>query len=95
VVIETSDGTYEEEATYCDGSLDAVMDALACLIPVSALTVSPFSLSAGDVVVAKVQAHNGRGWGSLSVENTAGAVIITVPHTMDAPARDSATTTIS
>jgi hypothetical protein len=71
------------------------MDALSCLIPVSALTVSPFTLSAGDVVVAKVQAHNGRGWGSLSAPNTAGAVIITVPHTMDPPVRAAATTTIS
>jgi hypothetical protein len=95
VVIQSSTSSFEEETTYCDGSLAAVMDALSCLIPVSALTVSPFTLSAGDIVVAKVQAHNGRGWGSLSDPNTAGAVIITVPHTMDPPVRVAATTTIS
>jgi hypothetical protein len=94
-VIEGSGGVFEEETTYCDGSLEAVIDALACLIPVSALTASPFSLSAGAVVVAKVQAQNGRGWGALSEANTAGGVIITVPHTMDAPARVDSTTTIS
>ena len=36
---------------------------------------------------------NGRGWGPLSEANSAGAVIITVPHTMAAPVRDSSTTT--
>ena len=93
VVLETAGGTFEEESAFCDGSQPAVMDALACLIPVSALTAAPFSLSAGAVVIAKVQARNGRGWGPLSEANSAGAVIITVPHTMAAPVRDSSTTT--
>ena len=95
VVLQASGGTFEEEASFCDGSQQSVMDTLACLIPVSALTESPFSLSAGAIVIARVQAHNGRGWGPLSEANTGGAVIITVPHTMASPLRDSSTTTIS
>ena len=93
VVLQTAGATFEEAASFCDASQAAVMDALACLIPVSALTAAPFSLSAGAYVIAKVQAHNGRGWGPLSDANAGGAVIITVPHTMDAPVRDSTTTT--
>jgi len=70
------------------------MSSPSCLVPVATLVASPFSLSAGDTVVVIIQARNARGWGPLSDENTSGAIIITVPHQMDAPVRvDSATTT--
>jgi hypothetical protein len=46
---------------------------------VSTLIASPYSLTAGTLVIAKVQAHNKRGWSDLSDANTAGAIIKTVP----------------
>jgi hypothetical protein len=90
VSIKTSSGSFQTETTYCDGASPAVFGVRSCLIPVSVLTAPPFSLSAGDVVQAVVEAHNARGWGPASVENSAGAVIITVPHQMAAPVRDDA-----
>jgi hypothetical protein len=80
VSIKTSSGSFETETTYCDGASSAVFSGLSCLIPVSVLTAAPFSLTAGDVVQAVVEAHNARGWGPASVENAAGAIIVTVPH---------------
>jgi hypothetical protein len=65
---------------------------LKCRIPVSVLTAAPFSLTAGNIVVAQVKAYNARGWSTLSTANTAGAVIITVPHQMATPTRDDAVT---
>lgn len=95
VSIKTSSGTFETETTHCDGSSAPVFFGLSCLVPVSVLTAAPFSLSAGDVVQAVVEAHNARGWGPASPENTAGAIIITVPHQMGAPLRDGTATTIA
>jgi hypothetical protein len=95
ISIKTSTGTFETETTYCDGSSTAVFAGLSCLVPVSVLTAAPFSLSAGATVQAVVEAHNARGWGPASVENTLGAIIVTVPHQMAAPVRDDAGTTIS
>lgn len=92
VAIRTSAGSFEEDTDYCDASTADVMEEAACRIPVSVLTAAPFSLTAGDLVVVVVQAHNARGWGPLSEENTAGAVIITVPHQMAAPVRYDAST---
>jgi len=95
VSIKTSTGTFQTETTNCDGASTAVFSGLSCLVPVSVLTAAPFSLSAGDVVQAVVEAHNARGWGPASPENTAGAIIITVPHQMAAPVRDVNSTTSS
>ena len=80
VAVQTSTGAFEEEPISCDASSTAIMDEMACRIPVATLVAGTFSLTAGDVVVAKVQAQNARGWGPLSVANTVGAIIITVPH---------------
>jgi hypothetical protein len=85
--------TFEEEAVNCDASTPEVMAFTRCRIPVLVLRGAQYSLTAGTVVVALVQAHNARGWGPLSAENTAGAIITTVPEKMAAPTRDSAVTT--
>jgi hypothetical protein len=92
VVVKTSGGAFERDLTDCDGSTAAIMGVRSCSIPVSALTAAPFSLTAGDLVVAKVQAHNARGWGPYSNENTVGAIVTTVPYAMAAPVRDGSAT---
>jgi hypothetical protein len=63
-----------------------------CEIPMQVLTSSPYSLSAGSLIEAKVQAFNANGWSSLSTDSTGAAIVQTVPITMTAPTRDSATT---
>lgn len=76
----TSDGvTYAEEATYCDGSLAAVVDSLSCHVPMSVLRAAPYSLVYGDLTVAKVRAANSVGWGSYSNDNGVGASVETEP----------------
>lgn len=92
VAVKSAGGTFEVDTTNCDASTAAILAELRCRVPVSVLTASPFSLAAGATVVAKVQARNARGWGALSAENTAGAIIITVPSQMAAPVRDSTAT---
>jgi hypothetical protein len=37
--------SWSEEATSCDGSSSAVMTAMGCTIPMSALRAAPFSLT--------------------------------------------------
>jgi hypothetical protein len=56
----------------------------------SVLRDSPYSLSLGDSVQAKVRAYNERGWSSYSSSGS-GATVQTIPGTMSAPTRGSAT----
>jgi hypothetical protein len=93
VAVQSSSGTFVEDLTNCDASAPDIMDELRCRVPVAVLVAAPFSLPPGATVVAKVQARNARGWGPFSAENTAGALVITVPLAMAAPVRDSAATT--
>lgn len=53
--------------------------ALSCSIPMSVLRSSPYSLSYGNSVVAKVMAHNSRGWSAFSAVSTTVATIETEP----------------
>lgn len=60
----------------------------------TALWVAPYSLPQGAAVLAKVRAHNARGWSSYSPATTsAGAAVVeTVPKALNAPTRGTATT---
>jgi hypothetical protein len=51
----------------------------------SALWLSPYSLSQTSLILARVRARNIRGWGSYSSPNTAGSRVRVVPLTMSAP----------
>lgn len=84
-----------ETTSYCDGSTSQVVTEMSCFVPVSVLTADPYSLTAGTTVIAIVRAHNARGWSEYSPENTAGAIIVTVPHKMANVARDDSQTTTS
>jgi hypothetical protein len=80
IQIQESDlSTYASSLTYCDGTSSTVISNAYCLIPFTTLTASPFSLTYGKVVYAKVRAYNAIGWSSYSTINTSGATIKTVP----------------
>ena len=71
ILIETSaTGTFVEDQTACDGTDATTITNAYCLVPMTQLWASPFSLVLGDSVNAKVLAYNDRGW---SAESTAGA----------------------
>jgi large repetitive protein len=92
VLIRKGDGGLTEDLTYCDGADPAVRAAGYCLIPMAALRAAPYSLAAGALVAAQVQAANLKGWGELSPLNTAGAAVETEPVAPAAPARVEALT---
>jgi hypothetical protein len=78
-VILQADGTFGEETTDCDGGSATVLANLECAIPLTTLRASPFDLTYGTLVQARVMAQNANGWGSLSQVNLVGASIETGP----------------
>jgi hypothetical protein len=46
-----------------------------CLVPMSYLWTSPYSLTLGTMIQAEVLAHNSRGWSTASGPNTSGITI--------------------
>jgi hypothetical protein len=87
--------TWYEDTTYCDASdsTSAVYIAKACQIPMTVLRSTTYGLDFGDVVYAKVKAHNERGWSAFSDVSATltGATVQTEPATMNAPVNGSAT----
>lgn len=82
IQIRQSNGlSYSDETSYCDGSQSSIVSANQCVIPVSVLRASPFSLDWGTSVFAKISATNAKGRSSTSSAGN-GAIIITYP---DAP----------
>jgi hypothetical protein len=57
----------------------------------SIFTSSPYSYLVTELLVAKVRAHNERGWSDYSIANVVGVTAMTHPDTMIAPIRDAAT----
>jgi len=54
IVIRQSDAsTYTESTTYCDGSDATILGQKFCLVPMTALGSSPYSLALGTLVVAR------------------------------------------
>lgn len=78
ILLIDSTGAYIEDTPVCDGST-FVPASLYCLIPMTSLWVSPFTLPAGTLFTAQVLAHNERGWSTASAANTGGASVETVP----------------
>lgn len=71
--------TLTEDTADCDASTSTIIANKYCLVPMSVLSTSPYSLTYGTLVVAQVQAYNANGWGALSPSNTVGATILTAP----------------
>jgi hypothetical protein len=100
VEIRTADGvTFSTEPLYCNADSDVtVMDRGYCVIPMSVLTASPFSLAQGDLVVARLSASNVVGASTYSDESIdvslTYADVRAVPHTPpNPPSRGDLTST--
>lgn len=80
-------GLYISETEYCDGTDSTVISTTRCIIPMSTLRASPFSLTLGTILNVKVRARNVIGYGDYSNPNTIGAVIQTEPGQMASPTK--------
>ena len=69
IMIRSYEDTFRAVTDYCDDSVNT----LQCIFPSPMLQQSPFSLTPGSQVVAKVTAYNSFGLGK-SVQTTIGAV---------------------
>jgi len=85
VLIEDKDGSYIEDVNACDGSSATVLANEYCLVDMDKFWVAPFELQQRTLVSAKVIAINERGSSTESPANTAGTLVETVPHQMNAP----------
>jgi titin len=90
VVQDVASGLYTEDATICNGAAEPAFSALSCTWAISYL-VSTYSYAVGDLVLFKVRALNGDGWGALSNPTSGGATIMTVPATMGLPIEGATT----
>lgn len=76
VLVARQDGLFVRESTYCDGFTSPTVLAEAyCLIPMAVLRGPSYGLVRGDIVRAKVRAHNEYGAGDLSPANAAGVAV--------------------
>jgi len=83
VFIRWQDGTYTEEKTHCDGSSAVIIANTQCVIPITVLIASPYSLLQGSSIYASVVAYNAVGDSPNSdVGNGALVIVSRVP---DAP----------
>ena len=81
--------------THCDGSTSTIFSQRYCIIAMSALITTPFSLTLDTLVKVRISASNAVGFGPVSSTNTDGARVRTIPTTMNDPERGDATTTTS
>lgn len=100
IELRASDGTtFAAQVLYCNGQSDATVRTQAyCVIPVSVLQASPYSLVQGDKVVARMLATNAVGSSSYSddgiLTGQSYAEIQSVPHKPpSAPSRGATTAT--
>jgi hypothetical protein len=76
--------TYSTDTTDCDGTNSAIISAALCSIPISTLK-SSFGYDYGDMLQARVRAHNTNGYGGYSSSNSAGDYLEGPPTTMNQP----------
>lgn len=77
ILFLTQENTFAETKIYCDGQDELTLLRKYCEVPMSTLLSidESFNLVAGDLVQAKVAAHNLNGWSEFSEVNTLGANI--------------------
>lgn len=76
IQILQSDGTtFSEDSTNCDGSSTTIKNQRYCDVPFTTLRASPYSLTLGTDVIAKVLATNSIGSSAYSDNSAAGTTI--------------------
>ncbi len=89
--------TWTIDSTNCGSTtVPSLLTGLYCLVPMSILTASPYSLAFNQLILAKISATNSFGEQTLSPANPAGALVRRVPDamstvTLTASTRDSMT----
>lgn len=82
VLIQKSDGSFGQDTVNCDGSQNSIVTNRQCTIPMTTLMQSPFGLSQGSNVIAKITATNIVGTSIASNVNGAPYVTLsTIPNT--------------
>lgn len=84
-ILDSTGTTWTNDTSDCDGSSLTIITNLYCIIPMTSLTSSPYSLAFEDLVYVRISAHNSLGYGATSTVNTAGAQIRSVPTAMGTP----------
>ena len=93
IKIGTSDGTYHELLSTCDGALPAIRDAYECNVALTDLQAAPFTLEQGNKIQITVTATSLVGSSDPSIPNTSAALLERAPHQPPvAPTKNSATT---
>jgi len=88
VTLRQLDGSYTEDTTNCDGSDSTIISSTSCTVPLATLTASPYSLTVGDSIFAKVVATNVKDSSALSQAGS-GAIIISSPNAPNSLTEDS------
>jgi hypothetical protein len=81
LIRESDDVTFTEHVADCDGSDPTIVANTQCIVPLAALTASPYELNLGEGIFAKVIATNVKGDSAASQAGNV-ATIIEAP---DAP----------
>ena len=91
--------SYSELTALCDGSTSSVVTNRQCSIDIAEFRDSSFGYSNGDLIIAKISAHNGKGWGPESDPNDSGIVLqsapISEPANFEVVVLDPTTVTLS
>ena len=94
VEFKQSNGIYQIESSNCLGTDPTVISTLTCTVPITVLTSSPYSLTIGSPVYAKIIATNQIGSSIDGLESSGSAVIQGLPNApLAGPTRGSETTT--
>lgn len=92
IKIKVSGGaSYALQTLYCDGTTYNVWANAQCTIPMSVFTAAPFSLSANAPILATVEALNGVGYSTVSIDSTTYALVKVAPTTSPTLTKGAAT----
>jgi hypothetical protein len=75
------------DVAVCHGSLQVVIDALECEVPMSTL-ITDYGYQHGQLILTMVRAQNLVGWGSYSSQNSGGVITQTEPTFMNVAVLD-------
>ena len=80
IEVGSADGlTWTEITATCSGDNPSLLD---CSVPMNSLALSPFLYTQGQLIKVRTRAFNEFGSGPISLVNTEGAKLKTVPHKM-------------